>query len=281
MTETILVFGALGRVGSAIINALPANTAIRAADITDQGDFPANVEPVIFDFNNPPDDLTYLFANVRGMFLLWPPGVAANKAMEPVIQAAEAHGVKQVVFLSILGADKLKVVPHRSVEKMLEASGMDWVFVRSAYFMQNLTGMHAPEIRDQDEIFVPAGHGTLGFVDVRDVGAVAAKALSEGHGKQAYSLTGGEALTFTQVAERFTVILQRSIRYSHPGIFRFFRHMRQRGISTGLVIFMIIEYTATKLGKSGRVTDEVERLLGRPPITMQQFIADNAEVWQT
>lgn len=203
MTEKFLVFGALGRVGSAIIQALPTEAAIRAADITDQGDFPENVEPVIFDFNHPPDDLGYLFADMRGMFLLWPPGVAANQAMEPVIQAAAQHGVQQMVFLSILGADKLKVVPHRSVEKMIEASGMDYVFLRSAYFMQNLTGMHAPEIRDLGEIFIPAGYGTLGFVDVRDVGAVGAKALVEGHKNVAYSLTGSEALTYPQAAEIF------------------------------------------------------------------------------
>lgn len=279
MNERILIFGALGRVGSAIIHALPADVPIRAADITDKAEYPANVEPVVFNFTHPPENLDYLFEGVDRMFLLWPPGVSANQALPPVIEAAADHGVKQVVFLSILGADKLKIVPHRSVEKMLEASGMDWVFIRSAYFMQNLTGMHAPEIKNQSEIFIPGGYGTLGLVDVRDVGAVGARALLEGHRNQAYSLTGAEGLTFNQVAEQFSVVLGRQVRYVNPTVFRFFRQMRKRGVPTGLVIFMIIEYTATKMGKSGLVTDEVEKLLGRLPISLKQFITDHQPVW--
>lgn len=279
MSEKILIFGALGRVGSAIIQALPRSVEIRAADIADQGDFPENVEPVIFDFNHPPADWGYLFSGVTKMFLLWPPGVSANKALPPVIEAAVANGVKQVVFLSILGADKLKVVPHRSVEKMLEESGLEWVFLRSAYFMQNLTGMHAPEIRERGEVFIPAGHGTLGLVDVRDVGAVGAKVLMEGHSNRAYNLTGGQALTFTQAAEQFTETLGRPVRYSNPSVIQFFRAMRKRGVPTGLAIFMIVEYTATKLGKSGLVTQDVEHLLGRPPISFRQFVSDHQTVW--
>ncbi len=279
MTDTFLIFGALGRVGSAIINALPSDALIRAADINDQGNFNKNVESVKFDFNHPPENLDYLFENVRGMFILWPPGVAAKKSMKPVIQAAADYGVKQVVFLSILGAEKLKVVPHRSVEKMIETSGMDYVFLRSAYFMQNLSGMHAPEIQQRNEIFIPAGHGTLGFVDVRDVGSVGAKALVEGHRNKIYSLTGGEALTFTQVAATFSEVLERLIEYTNPPIMRFFRQMQERGIPTGLAIFMIIEYSATKLGKSGLVTGEVEELLGRHPIPLNQFVKDHAEIW--
>ena len=106
-------------------------------------DYPDNVEPFLFDINHSPADIAPLFANVERMFLLWPPGENVKKSMAQLIAAAANHGVKQVVFLSILGAEKLKIVPHRTVEKMLEASGMDWVFLRSAYFMQNLSGMHA------------------------------------------------------------------------------------------------------------------------------------------
>jgi uncharacterized protein YbjT (DUF2867 family) len=241
---------------------------------------PANVEPFLFDFNHPPEDLGPLLADVQRMFLLWPPGVDVKSALGPVIEAAVKHGVKQVVFLSILAADKLKVVPHRAVEKMLEESGMSWVFLRSAYFMQNLTGMHAPEIRERDEIFIPAGKGDLGMVDVRDVAAVGAKALVEDHRNMAYSLTGAEALTFARTAEIFSDVLGRPIRYTNPPTFKFTRQMKKRGVPGGLVTFMVIEYLATKLGKSGTVTTEVEGLLSRPPRSLEEFVSDHAEVWQ-
>jgi uncharacterized protein YbjT (DUF2867 family) len=279
MKEGILVFGALGRMGSAVIKNLPEDTLIRAADLSLDGDYPSNVEAVVFDMNQQPADYASLFAGINRMFLLWPPGTSVKEVMPPLIEAAVDHGVKQVVFLSILGADKLRVVPHRSVEQMLEGSGMDWVFLRSAYFMQNLSGIHAPEIRERDEIFLPAGGGEIGLVDVRDVAEVAAKALLEGHKNKAYSLTGPTALTFSEIADVFSDVLGRKITYANPGVLRFQREMRQRDVPGGLAAFMVIEYLMTKLGKSGLVTDEVERQLGRPATPLDKFVADFADCW--
>ena len=277
----ILVFGALGRVGSEIIKALPVGTPVRAADLTpEKMDFPDHVERVKFDFNHPPTDLQPLFAGVDRMFLLWPPGVDVNKSIAPVIEAAAHAGVQQVVFLSILDADKLKIVPHRAVEKLLTTSGMRWVFLRCAYFMQNLSGIHALEIRKQDQIFIPAGSGSLGLIDVRDIAAVAAKALVENHANQVYSLTGGEALSFRQAAAIFSQVLGRPVVYASPSIGGFFLAMRRRGILIGLVIFMIIEYTAARTGRSNKVTNQVRQLLGRPPITLRQFVEDHRQIWQ-
>lgn len=57
--------------------------------------------------------------------------------------------------------------------------------------------------------------------------------------------------------------------------------MRRRSIPFGLVIFMIIEYTAAKAGRSDKVTDQVWQLLGRPPLTLRQFTADYRKIWQS
>ena len=279
MTERILIFGALGRVGSAVIKALPPDTPIRAADLSSGVDYPKNVESFLFDLTDPSQSYSELFEGMKKMFLIWPPGTNAKTDLPPLIRAAEKQGVKQVVFLSILEADKLRVVPHRAVELMLEESGMDWVFIRSAYFMQNLSGIHAPEIKENGEIFMPAGYGKIGLIDVRDVAAVAAKALIEGHQNQAYNLTGPQALNFNEVAGVFTEVLGRQISYANPGAIRFFRTMRKREIPAGLAVFMVIEYLMTKLGKSGLVTGEVERLLGKPATPLKEFVADFAACW--
>ncbi len=279
MTNPILVFGASGRVGSEIIRALPETTPIRAADIFFSNDLPPNVERIHFDFQSPPEDLSPLFNNVTSMFLIWPPGVSAQRAVPPVILAAAENGVQKVVFLSILGAEQLRVVPHRSLELKLIESGMDLVFLRSAYFMQNLIGIHAPEIQNSNEIFIPAGSGKLGLIDVRDVAAVGALALKNDLKNTAYNLTGPESLSFHHAAKIFSEVLGRKITYSNPSIINFFRKMKKRGISTGLIVFMIIEYTAAKLGNPGRVTDEVQSILGRKAISLAQFVNDFQEAW--
>jgi nucleoside-diphosphate-sugar epimerase len=77
---------------------------------------------------------------------------------------------------------------------------------------------HTSDIRDRDEICVPAGRGATAFVDAVDVGAVAAAALLDpaGHRCRAWTITGPEALNYAQVAAILSQILGRPICYSRP-----------------------------------------------------------------
>jgi uncharacterized protein YbjT (DUF2867 family) len=147
--------------------------------------------------------------------------------------------------------------------------------------MQNLNTTHRAEIRDDDEICVPVGKAKTSFIDVRDVGAVAARVLTEpGHEGRAYALTGGTALDYDQVAELFTEVLGREITYTNPSILAFIQRSRERGLPMKFVLVMVGLYTATRFGTADTVTGTVERLLGRPPITMRQYIEDYADVWR-
>ena len=103
------------------------------------------------------------------------------------------------------------MVPHAAVETWLRGSGLDWTFVRAAFFHQNLSTTYASDIRDRDEICVPAGRGATAFVDAVDVGAVAAAALLDpaGHRCRAWTITGPEALNYAQVAAILFQILGR------------------------------------------------------------------------
>jgi uncharacterized protein YbjT (DUF2867 family) len=100
------------------------------------------------------------------------------------------EGVEQVVFLSLLGAEKNSIVPHRAVEDHLrEMTGISWTFLRPSFFMQNLENAHEDDIKKLNHIIVPAGSGTTSFIDGRDIAAIAAKVLSEDislHDRKAY-----------------------------------------------------------------------------------------------
>ena len=236
MTAPVLVTGAPGNVGTPLVAELlrlgaPVRVAARhaAAARAALGDA-VDLSP--FDFERP-DTFGPALAGVERMFLLRPPQIAdVDGAIAPALRAAEAAGVRHVVFLSIQGAEKNRIVPHRKVEERLRASGMAWTFVRAAYFMQNLSTTHAPEIRELDEIWVPAGRSSrTAHVDARDVAAVAARALVEdGHGGRAYTPTGPAALTYDEVAALLTAELGRPIRYADPGLLAYWRRMRRRGM---------------------------------------------------
>lgn len=283
-TSPILVTGATGNIGSEVTRLLRAQGyAVRAAAFEYQAphtDPATGAEAVPFDFAQPATFGPAL-AGVKRLFLMRPPALSDTKRyMNPFIDAARAAGVEQIVFLSLLGAEKNRVVPHRQVEDYLRATGAPWTLLRPSFFMQNLSTTHRADIREHGEILVPAGRGKTSFIDARDIAAVAARTLTEpGHISQAYPLTGAEALDYSAVAQIFTAVLGRTIVYRRPSIWRFVRAMRRRGLAWSFIGVMVGIYTTCRLGLADGVTPDTARLLGRPPITMRQFVEDYRECW--
>jgi uncharacterized protein YbjT (DUF2867 family) len=245
----------------------------------DRSRLPEGIDTVRFDFTDPAA-YTEAFSGVDRVFLMRPPHISDPKVIAPSIEAARAAGVRQIVFLSLQGAEKNAIVPHAKIEKLLLGAGIPWTFLRPSFFMQNLSGQHREEIRDRDEIFVPAGNGRTSFIDVRDIAAVAALALTEtGHENIAYTLTGSEALTYDEVAAEISAQVGRTIRYARPGLIPFILRKRREGLKWDYILVMAGIYTTARLGLAGGLTGEVQRLLGRPPITLKQFVQDYREVW--
>lgn len=280
--ETVLVTGATGNVGLEVARGLQAAGArVRAAVLPAQAarrPLGEGVEHVAFDFLDP-STFPRALEGVGRVFLLRPPQISSPKPFEPLLEAFEAAGVGQVVFLSLLGAQKNRVVPHRKIEDRIRARGLPYVFLRPSFFMQNLATTHRDDIRELGEILVPAGEGRTSFIDARDIAAVAVRALLEGHRDVAYDLTGAEALTYGEVAQVFSEVLGRRVVYSRPGPLRFALHMRRRGFPWPFIGVMVGIYGVARLGLAGRVTGEVRRLLGREPIPLRQFVHDYRHTW--
>ena len=124
---------------------------------------------------------------------------------------------------------------------------------------------------------------TKGGFDLQDLVVAPAFSLAavvlteDGHENRAYDLTGPEALTYEEVAAAFSDVLDRPITYADPSILTFVRRMRSRGEPLPFVALMVGIYTTARLGLADRVTDDVERLLGRPARDVATFVADYAE----
>lgn len=283
----ILVTGATGNVGREIIAELRrrgrtadtvaavSNPARSASELGD------DIQYVKLDFA---DQNTYdpALNGIDKIFLLRPPQISdIPRYITPFIQAAKAANVRQIVFLSLIGVDKNRVVPHAKVEDALRTAGVPWTMLRPSFFMQNLNTTHREEIRDGDEIFVPAGNGKTSFIDVRDIGAVGGMALDEeGHENMVYELTGSEALTYGEVAAVMSEVLGRTITYRKPSLLAFITRWKARGQPTDFVFVMAGIYTTARLGLAARLTDETTMLLKRPPITLRQYIEDYRSAWE-
>jgi uncharacterized protein YbjT (DUF2867 family) len=290
MTRTVLVTGATGTVGRHVVAELAEcgsdsddergsdDVRVRVAvrDPEEAAERFAADEFVAFDLEKP-ETWGETLADVDGAFLLRPPTVDTDD-VTAFVDAMARTGVDHVAYLSTLGAEKNVLMPHHRIEKRIEETGVDYTFLRASFFMQNLTEVHGREIRERGEIFVPAGDGETSFVDARDLGAVAATVLTEpGHRNRAYDLTGSEALTYHEVARVLSEATGRDVTYRSPSVPAFVARRRDLGDPLPFALLMVAIYGTARLGLAGRVTDTVERVLGRPPRDLRTFAEDHAD----
>tara|TARA_R110002110_G_scaffold205066_1_gene416758 strand:+ start:162757 stop:163722 length:966 start_codon:yes stop_codon:yes gene_type:complete len=244
-----------------------------------------HVPRVKFDFG---DSSTWpaTLEGITTLFLLFPlpHPKTARTWMVPFVEAATRAGVKHIIYVSVPGADHLKMVPHHVVENAVRNSGVPYTILQAAFFSQNLSRditTHAIDIAINNQLFMPAGKGLTSFIDSRDVAEVAVKIMRnpEKHQNKTYLLTGPEQLNYYQVSEMLSEIAGRKIPYVNPAVPRFVHRMRKRGITWDVWGFMVIVYFLTRFGKNAPQSDELAELLGRPPTTLRQYLEDYKAFW--
>jgi uncharacterized protein YbjT (DUF2867 family) len=233
---------------------------------------------VAFDLDRPETYYPTL-DGVDRLFLVRPPAVSrVERDLFPFVDAAVRMGVDHVVFLSVLGAQRNPLLPHRRVESHLADLPVTTTFLRASFFCQNLLTTHREAVR-RGEIAVPAGDGLTSFVDARDVAAVGARPLADptGHRNRAYDVTGPAALTYDEFAAALSAELDVDVRYTAPSLPRFVWRRLRAGDGLGFALVTAGIYTTARLGLAGRVSADAETVLGRPPRTVAQFAADYAD----
>ncbi len=284
MSSPILVIGALGNVGTQVVKQILARGGkVRAADMDVnklKERFGEAVEAVRFDFTDP-STFEETFTGVKRMFYMRPPHITKiQRDMVPSMDAAKAAGVTHVVFLSLIGIENTKYVPHYKVETYLKSINIQTTFLRCSFFMQNLNTTHRREIKERNEIFVPVGKAKTAFIDARDIGAVAAVALLEdGHAGKNYDLTGSERLDYWEAARIMSEVLGRRITYRNPNPLYFLIETMRKGTPFMFALIMTGLYTSTRFGMAEPITDEVERITGSKPIPFKQYVMDYCDNW--
>ncbi|WP_328353666.1 NAD(P)H-binding protein [Mycobacterium sp. NBC_00419] len=288
----LLITGPSGNVGSEVVDVLKARLAADEWRVGGRHPEPlrsrveGRAQVCRFDFFEPATWQAAL-EGVDTMFLLFPlpTNRAAREAVIPFLRAAEEAGCRHVVYLSVFGADRARVIPHYKAEAALRASAMSWTLLRCSFFMQNLhrsISTHGTDIVERGELFIPAGRGLTSFIDARDAADVAVLALSDPprHRNAVYHLTGPTILSMADVAAALTETLGYQVTYTRPGLVRFAARLHRRGVGWDAIAFMAAVYTLTRLGRNQPITDEVEQLLGRPPRSLEVFLQDSAWRWE-
>lgn len=278
----ILITGATGNNGKELIRQLTAagqqaralvRNPAKAADLKGP-----NVELAVGDFDQP----ATLDAALRGVekaFLLTPVAEHSGEWQRAFIEAAQRARLKHLVKFSGMGATSHAKVEllrmHGEADDLLRGSGMPFTILQPNSFHQNILSS-AGTIKTKGVFHWPLKNARQSTVDIRDINAVAAKVFTTaGHEGKTYVITGPEALTFQQAAEKLSAVLGRTIQYVDVPLSAAEDRMRQSGMPEWNVhaLSELLGYFAS--GAAAEVTETVPRLLGRPAISFEQFVKDH------
>jgi uncharacterized protein YbjT (DUF2867 family) len=200
------------------------------------------------------------------------------------IEAAKKAGVRHVVKLSGIIPELNSAFRfarmHGEIERRLEASGMAFTHLRAGEFMPAYF-RQAPNIAAKGAMFLPMEDARIASIDVGDIAEIAARVLTgSGHEGKTYPLTGPQALTMTQVAEKLSAATGKPIRYVDVPP----EAARQAQLAAGMPPYLadaLFELFAERRnGKEATVWPDAAALLGRPPTSFDEFAKQNAAMFR-
>ncbi len=282
----IIVTAATGTVGSEVVKQLSEAGVRCKALVHDRAkeDFVRhpNVEIVSGDFARP-ETLLDALAGVTRVFLASPPNPQQPEMEGNVIHACQQAGVQCVVKLSVLGAALNSDVPYcqwnAQAERHLQQSGLGHTILQPNSFMQDLLQL-TDVILSQHAIYLPLGDARISHIDARDVAAVAVACLTQRDCRnETHVLTGPQAITFSDCANTLSMALGRPIRYQPISADDARAWLQNREMPEWQIDSFLKGAAFYLQGHGAMVTNEVETLLNRPPISFARFARDYAPIF--
>jgi len=289
---SILVTGSTGRIGAQVVAQLAASGAsVRALTRTpEKAGFPAGVTAVRGDLLDA-DAMRLALAGVNTLFLL------VSNAPDELTQAintlglAREAGVKGIVYLSVTRSAEYTDVSHftakHAVERMIEQMDLPATVLRPSYFFQNDATQRDP-LTKAGLYVSPVGDKGVSMVDVRDIADAAVIELlrrdraAAALPRATYELSGPDALTGASLANVWSDVLGREVRYSGGDLDAFEKAVKTKGPAW---LAYDLRAMMRRYQADGAVAtqDDIVRLttlLGRPPRSYRDFAREMARSWQ-
>ncbi|PWH82935.1 NmrA family NAD(P)-binding protein [Brumimicrobium oceani] len=281
----VLLTGATGNVGEEVLRHLytysnKCEIVAGVRDVNRAKSKLAILESIAFRKFDFEDSATFVsaFQEIDILFLLRPPHISeVEKYFKPLLEAAKKAGINKIVFLSVQGAEKSKVIPHNKIERLIQSLDFEYIFVRPSYFMQNLTTSLISEIQEKRTITLPSGKAKFNWIDVKDIGKATAVLLSsfDSHRNLAYEITGSENLDFYQASELISKEIGSEINFKSINPIRFYFKKKKEGIESAFAIVMTILHFLPRLQKEPEISDNFKKLTGSKPTILKEFVERN------
>jgi uncharacterized protein YbjT (DUF2867 family) len=289
--KRILITGATGNIGKEVIRHLflqqtqhhiiagVRNLANAKAKFMN---FP-DLDFVFFDFEHP-ETFDDTLENIDTIFLLRPPHISDIATFfQPLVDKLMSHKIQEVLFLSVQGAEKSKVIPHNKIERLLLGSNINYIFLRPSYFMQNLTTTLYEDIASKRKIILPAGKAKFNWIDVDNVGAISALLLHDfiKHQNQAIELTGLENLNFGEVTKIISDEIDTEIQYQNMNPVSYYFLKKRESVPPAMIIVMIMLHFLPRFQKPPKISQIYEALTDKKPTSLAEFVLREKDLFDT
>ena len=293
---SILVTGAAGQLGAVgrtvtgllLERGLPVRAMVRREDDRAAALRAAGAEVVVGDLLEPADVSRVVSGCRRVYFGL---SVSAGYLEATVLMAAVARdvGVDALVNMSQMTVSQMSLQhttpspqqrQHWLSEQALAWSGLPVVTIRPTVFLDGFfLALVSPAVRDRGRIELPFGRGKTSPVAAADVARVVAAVLADPgpHLGQIYELTGPRSQDMDGVAREFSEALNREVAYSDINPEGWERELKRQGVPEHLMGHLLTMGELHRAGRYDRQADGIQRVTGRPAMSVREFVSLNAE----
>jgi len=280
----ILITGATGNIGRELTgylasNNIPFRAMVRSLGTAGELANMKDAELVTGDFNNPAS-LEKAISGMEHAFLLTNSSELAAQQQNNFVEAAGKTGLRHIVKLSQWAADIHSPVRflryHAEVESTIKSSGISHTFLRPNLFMQGLLGFRETMMK-QGKFFGAIADAKVSMVDTRDIALAAALSLTNpGHENKTYNLTGPQALSHDEMAEKLSNALGRTIRFIDVPPHTLLEMLLSAGFSIWQAEGLVEDYAHYARGEAAEVSSDFYNVTARNPTDFESFVRDFA-----
>lgn len=281
----ILVTGAGGALGRLVMAELIARgaTELRAGSRRPEALEITGATPLRVDFDDAAS-LEAAFAGIERLLIISTDAIdaAGTRARQhrAAVEAARRAGVGHVVYTSMPAptADHpiFFAADHLATEEAIKASGMGYTILRNNWYFENLA-LSVPGALAHGAQLTAAGAGRIAHGARADFAAAAAGALLGETQSATYDLSGPEAQSVEDQIAAINAALGSAIAVVPMADAALEATLRDAGVPGPLAALLVGADRAAREGRMDKVTDHVERLSGRKPQSLAQWLGENAQ----
>ncbi|WP_291138926.1 SDR family oxidoreductase [Flavobacterium sp. UBA7663] len=275
----ILVTGATGHLGKAVVNQLLlkteiTNIAVLARDLDKAHEYKTKgIEVRIGDFDNQ-DSLNEAMKGIDTVLLV--SGVDPVNRLQQhknVVDAAVKKDVNRIAYTSVTmenlntSANQFLMQSHFQTEDYIKNSGLNYTFFRNNLYTDTIL-MFAGENPFETGIALPAGNGKVGFALRKEIGeAIANELLQISSENKIYEITGSKSYSYADVASELSKLSGKNVTYTDLEAETYSELLKNIGVPEEYISMFNAFAADIKTNQHSKTTLDLENLLGRKPIS--------------